>query len=376
MIFRREIEKSIIKNLKPNKAIILIGARRTGKTVIVKSIEKKVKKKTLFLNGEDFNTIELLKERSVSNYSRILSGIELLIIDEAQSIPEIGKIIKLIVDEIKGIKVIATGSSSFDLQNISGDPLTGRSTNFNVFPFSISEIKEHEKVADIYQQINERLIYGSYPELYFIKNNTDKQLYLQNIINSYLLKDIISFDGIKNSSKIFDLLKLIAFQVGNEVSYNELSRNLGISKNTVEKYLDLLSKAFIIFRLGGYSKNLRKEVVKNNKWYFFDTGIRNGIIGNFNEVNLRNDIGELWENFVISEMIKNNSNKLKFENFYFWRTYDQQEIDLIVEKNLDINCFEIKWKETIAKIPKVFSENYKFQNFYIINCKNFTDFLL
>jgi predicted AAA+ superfamily ATPase len=362
----------------PNKVLLLLGARRVGKTAFIKNYLSTIPKESyLQLNGEDIQDANLLKERSVSNYKRLLANVELLVIDEAQNIPEIGMILKLIVDSIEGIKIIATGSSVFDLSNKLGEPLVGRKNTIYLFPLAQSEFSKHENYKETVGKLEERLLFGSYPELEQYSDWKDKQNYLNEIINSYLLKDILAFEGIKQSNKIFDLLKLIAFQVGKEVSLLELARQLGISKNTVENYLDLLSKVFVIYKVPGFSKNLRKEITKSNRWYFYDNGIRNGIIGNFSRLDARNDVGDLWENYLASERVKyQNYNQISVRN-YFWRTYDQQELDWLEEENGLLRAYEFKWNENRkAKIPGAFAKAYPEASYAVINKMNYLDFIV
>lgn len=374
-MIKRLLEEKIISNLKPNKVNLLFGARRVGKTFLIKEIIKKVNYKHLLLNGEDFDAQSLLEPQSISNYKRLLNGIELLVIDEAQNIADIGKKLKLIVDEVKNIRIIASGSSSFDLLNKAGEPLVGRSFNYFLFPFSQSELSPYENILETRQRLENRLLYGSYPEIENFELIEDKQNYLREISNAYLLKDILSLDGIKNSSKMAQLLKLLAFQVGSEVSLDELAKSTSLSRNTVEKYLDLLTKVFVIFKIGGYSNNLRKEVSKSHKWYFYDNGIRNQLISNFNPLNLRNDLGQIWENYLISERLKINFYQKQYTKFYFWRTYDKQEIDLIEEHNNKLKAFEFKWGNKTPKAPRAFSTNYPDAEFNVINRENYLDFI-
>ena len=330
----------------------------------------------MLLNGEDYDTIALLNERSISNYRLLLEGIDLLAIDEAQNIPEIGSKLKLIVDEVEGIKVIASGSSSFDLLNKAGEPLVGRSTQFHLTPFSQKEISQIENALETRQHLESRLIYGSYPEVVMLESFERKTDYLRDIVGAYLLKDILAIDGLKNSSKMKELLRLIAFQMGSEVSYDELGKQLGMSKNTVEKYLDLLSKVFVVYRLGAYSRNLRKEVVKAGKWYFYDNGIRNAIIGNFTPLSVRQDVGALWENYLISERMKQSYNRNRAKEFYFWRTYDNQEIDLIEESPEGLSAFEFKWGDKKPNVPTSFATAYPEASFKVINTENYQEFVL
>ncbi len=372
----RTLQSRILHRLAPNKAILLFGARRVGKTVVIREIMNHFDGKILLMNGEDFNTVSLLEQQTTANYKQLLNGIDLLAIDEAQSIPNIGQKLKLIVDEIEGIKVIASGSSSFDLLNKTGEPLVGRSTQFLLFPFSQAELSKVENRLETKGNLDSRLIYGSYPEIVTTDNPEFRKEYLRDIVNSYLLKDILAIEGLKNSSKMKDLLRLIAFQMGNEVSYDELGRQLGMSKTTVEKYLDLLSKVFVIFRLGAYSRNLRKEVSKAGKWYFYDNGIRNAIIGNFNPVSLRQDIGALWESYLIGERIKQNHFLGLHKEFYFWRTYEGQEIDLIEESNEGLHAFEFKWGGKTPKAPGIFMKTYTTATYSVISPDNYLNFVL
>jgi uncharacterized protein len=375
--YKRAILAEFHRKLLPNKVMILLGARRVGKTDLIKNYLTTIPKSDyLQLNGENLDDSNLLKERSVSNYSRLLANVKLLVIDEAQNIPDIGMILKLIVDSIDGIKIIATGSSVFDLSNKLGEPLVGRKNTIYLFPLSQIEFSEFENYKETTIKLEERLLFGSYPELEQYPDWIDKISYLKEIINSYLLKDILIFDGIKQSNKILDLLKLIAFQVGQEVSLQELARQLGISKNTVESYLDLLSKVFVIYKVPGFSRNLRKEITKSNRWYFYDNGIRNAIIGNFTRLETRTDVGALWENYLASERVKYQNYIKNTVSNYFWRTYDQQELDWLEDKNGQLNGFEFKWNENRkAKIPTAFAKAYPEASFEVITKGNYLDFI-
>jgi len=371
----RNLQSKISKSLKPNNVVMIFGARRVGKTVLMSQIAEKFDGKRLVMNGEDYDTLALLENRSISNYHNLLEGIELLIIDEAQHIPEIGAKLKLMVDEIKGIRIMVSGSSSFDLFNKSGEPLVGRSTPFHLTPFSQAEISQTENRLQTLQNLETRLIYGSYPDVVLMNSNEERKEYLKNIVNSYLLKDILMVDGLKNASKMSELLQLIALQIGNEVSYEQLGKQLGMSKNTVEKYLDLLSKTFVIFRLGAFSRNPRKEITKAGKWYFYDVGIRNALIGAFNSLPIRQDVGKLWENYLISERFKKNLNENSDKNLCFWRTYSKQEIDLIETEGDKISAFEIKWGSKKVKVPPAFAESYPKAKFRVINKGNYLEFV-
>ena len=377
-LIQRAVLKQFETKVLPNKVLLLLGARRVGKTELIKKyLEKIPKEEFLHLNGEDIQDATLLKERSVANYKRLLTNIKLLVIDEAQNIPDIGLILKLIVDSIENIKVIATGSSVFDLANNLGEPLVGRKNTIYLFPLAQMEFSLQENSKQTNDNLEKRLLFGGYPELEQYEDWEEKKEYLFEIINAYLLKDILVFDGIKNSNKIFALLRLIAFQVGKEVSLQELGTQLNMSKNTVSNYLDLLTKVFILFKIEGFSKNLRKEITKSSRWYFYDNGIRNAIINNFNRLENRTDVGDLWENYLASERIKKqNYQKIKTTN-YFWRTYDQQELDWLEEKADSLAGFEFKWNERKkAKIPTAFSKSYPEATFEVINKQNYLDFII
>ncbi len=376
-VINRIIESQITNLLDSNKVILILGTRRVGKTFLINSIQKNYQSKLLFLNGEDFDVQEIIKNRSTSNYKRLVGDNKLIIIDEAQSIPEIGMALKLLIDTNPNLTIIATGSSSLDLMNKTGEPLTGRHYQFNLYPLSQMELMSTENFLETKQNLEERLIFGSYPELINIVSNDDKRNYLQQLVQSYLLKDILSFGGIKHSDKIVSLLRLIAYQVGSEVSYNELGTQLGMSRLTVESYLDLLSKVFIIYKLPSYSTNQRKEVTKSSKWYFFDNGIRNAIINDFRIPTLRNDIGILWENYLVSERIKSNKYLNQTKEIYFWRNYNQQEVDLIEVRDGVIASFEFKYSgNKKVKQPIAFKTLYPESTFECINKDNYLDFVV
>ena len=370
-------EKELAKILMPQKVTLLLGARRVGKSILIENFLEKYKGSFLLLNGEDEDTHELLAKRTAANYKRLLNGYDLLVIDEAQAIPDIGKKLKLIVDTIKGVKVLVTGSSAFDLLNVSGEPLTGRSNTLNLYPIWQGELKENSLQTK--QNLEDRLVYGSYPELWHYEKLEDKKRYLIELVNAYLLKDILILDGIRSPSVIFNLLKMIAYQIGKEVSYNELGTALGISKNTVEKYLNLLTKVFILVKVSAYSNNLRKEISKSQRWFFVDNGIRNAIISDFSPISLRrpDEKGMLWENYLFMERLKRNSYKNLSINPYFWRTYDMQEIDLVEESNKKISAFEFKYgSKKIAKVPIAFAKAYPKATFKAVNTENYIDFIL
>ena len=374
---RRIMQRQIESRMQAQKVMLLFGARRVGKTFLLKQIVADFSGKSLVLNGEDADSVAMLEPVSIANYRHIFQDVKLLAIDEAQHIPDIGKKLKLIVDEVPDIRVIASGSSSFDLKNQAGEPLVGRSTQFMLLPLSQQEISTIESPIETKRNLEIRLLYGSYPEVVALESFEQKKEYLSDIVESYLLKDILAVDGIKNSAKIRDLLRLIAYQMGDEVSYDELGKQLGISKNTVERYLDLLQKVFVLYRLGGYSKNLRKEVSKSSKWYFADNGVRNAVIRNFEPLSLRTDAdrGALWENYIITERLKRNQNQRLGLEFYFWRTYDKQEIDLIEMGSDTMNAFEMKSGKKRPSAPKAFAEAYPEAQYVVVNKENYWEII-
>jgi len=371
----REITENLLNKLQSNKVVIVYGARRVGKTMLVKKILEKVNEPVLRLNGEDINVHDKLARRTIENYRQLLGSYKFLFIDEAQKIPDIGVKLKLMIDEIEGLKIIISGSSSFDINREAGEPLTGRKYTFNLYALSEREYSQIEDRISKTDKLRERLVLGNYPELLHLPDKKDKIEYLNEMVSSYLLKDILVYENIKNSQTIFNLLRLIAFQLGKEVSLQELGQQLSISKNTVEKYLDLLSKVYILHKVEGFSRNLRKEITKSSRWYFLDNGIRNAVIANFNPIESRNDIGQLWENYMISERIKYQEYKRISSNNYFWRTYEQQEIDWVEERDGTLFGYELKWKESKVKIPTQWKNAYPDSSFEVVNINNFENWL-
>lgn len=357
------------------KVLMLYGTRRTGKTTIIERIFSKYRQDALLLQGEDMQVSEILQRRTTANFSRLTAGKKIVIIDEAQSIPEIGKILKLLIDAIKGITVIATGSSSFDLVYATGEPLVGRNLVFQLYPIAQAELSAVEDHIMTAQNLEQRLVYGSYPELWHIDSFQEKENYLKQMVRSYLLKDILTLENVKGADVLYKLLQLLAWQVGSQVSTVELGNSLQLNKITVERYLDLLTKVFIIYPLRGYSNNLRKEVTKSKKWYFFDNGLRNALINNFSPLSQRNDVGQLWEQYILSERIKNNAYQGHDPQYFFWRTYDGQEIDLIESHNGKLLAFECKWKNNQAKKPNAFDKAYPDAAFTIVDQENYLDFI-
>jgi len=370
----RLIKSRIINSLRPGKVIGLFGARRTGKTVLMSEIMGEMSdKKILLVHGENLDVAEILSSQRIAVLKKFISGYDFLFIDEAQKIPNIGTNLKLLIDSISDVGVFVTGSSTFDLHRNIGEPLTGRGTNFNLFPFAQTELLENYLQSK--EHLEERLIFGLYPQVVMAESKDERIEVLESIKNGYLLKDILELDNLKDSLFIINLLRLLAFQIGNDVSLNELAGALQVNRKTVERYLELLQKCFIIFSHQGFSRNLRKEITKSPRYYFWDNGIRNAVIANYNRLSLRDDIGRLWENFCIAERRKINHYKGKVSNYYFWRTYDHKEIDFIEESGGVLSGFEFKWTSKKTKVPDEFLKTYQNSTFSVITQDNYLDFI-
>jgi hypothetical protein len=374
--YNRYLESQTDTILKKGKVFVLYGPRRVGKTELIKMMIAGFNGKIFSGTGDNQEVRELLSAQKLSQLQTAFGSYQLLFIDEAQRIPDVGYALKLLIDHFPEMIILVTGSSSFDLSNKIGEPLTGRNTLRNLFPISVLELYQQFGGMYILQKLEDLLIYGAYPDVLNASSADDKKEYLISIRDSYLLKDILELESIKNPAKLSDLLKLLAFQIGQEVSLNELSNSLGIAKQSVERYLDLLEKTFIIKKVGGFSRNLRKEVVKTARYFFWDNGIRNALINNFNPIDQRNDVGMLWENFLYMERLKTKSYKRIFSNDYFWRTYDRQEIDLVEERGGRLYAYEFKWKLQKVKAPKAWADAYPDSEFQVISKENFLDFLL
>ncbi len=363
--------------LLPNKVLVLYGPRQVGKTTLLQNFLAGTSLKYKLDSGDNIRTQHLLSSLDFSQILPYVEGYELLAIDEAQEIPEIGKALKIIVDQVPGIRVIVTGSSSFELAGQTGEPLTGRKRTLSLYPLAQAELLTRYNRFELREHLEDFLIYGTYPEVIEAPTREAKITAISEITDSYLLKDLLAFDRVRNSRTLVDLLRLLAFQVGNEVSLNELSRQLSVDVKTLQRYLDLLEKAFVLFRLGGFSRNLRNEVTSKAKYYFFDNGIRNALIAQFNRLDQRNDIGALWENFMMIERLKAREYQPILANVYFWRTYDQQEIDLIEEREGQLFGYECKWsaKKSVSP-PKTWQEAYPNSVFTVIHPENYLDFVL
>jgi predicted AAA+ superfamily ATPase len=344
---------------KKGKVVILYGARRVGKTMLMEKLLAGSEGKIFKGSGDDFELVAILSSRKIETYRLFFSPYDVIFIDEAQYVPNIGACAKLLIDIFPEKSVILTGSSAFNLSQTVSEPLTGRSIQRFLFPVSLMELKLERTDFQIFQDIESYLIFGTYPEVLSLDNAPENMEYLVNLRNSYLFKDILALEHIRNSQKLQGIVRLLAFQIGNEVSLNEIAVKTGLSKNTVERYLDLLEKAFVIKKISAFSRNLRNEISKSAKYYFWDTGIRNAVINDFRPIELRNDLGALWENFVVMELMKKYEYQRRYASFYFWRTYDQKELDLVVDENGQLSGYEIKWRDDKAKIPHLWVETYK-----------------
>lgn len=370
----RLIQSKIEDRLFKGKVVVIYGARQVGKTTLIKQIIDKYKEKSLYLNCELLSVQQNLSVPEAEKLKNYIGKYKLVVLDEAQKISNIGVILKILVDTYPDIQVIATGSSSFDLAEKISEPLTGRVDRFILYPFSFEEIEQKYNRFEITAKLENIIRFGSYPEIFFLPEK-EAIARLNEISSNYLYKDVLLFEGIKKSSVIVNLLQLLALQLGNEVSYQEIAAQLGVSRLTVQKYIDLLEQSFVIFTLRAFSRNSRKEISKSVKIYFYDLGIRNNLIQNYNSLKLRNDTGALWENLMIIERMKRNAYRQIFANYYFWRTYDQKEIDFIEERDGKLFGYEIKWGDKKSKEPKLWRETYKNAEFEIINRENYFDFV-
>lgn len=364
--------------LQPNKVVLLYGPRRVGKTTVLNEFTRQYANQNhvKFVNGETKIIQDELSSQSIESFKRFIGDNKILIVDEAQKIPQVGLNFKLIVDNIPDIAVIASGSASFGLAQEVGEPLTGRKKTINMFPISASEIISAYGETYYKENLESYLIFGCYPELFQINDKQKQQEYLSELVEAYLFKDILETEDVRNPKKIRDLLTLLAFQIGKEVSLTELGRSLSMHQTTVYRYLDLLEKSFVIINVRGFSRNLRKEVTKTSRYYFYDNGARNALINNFNSLSMRDDIGMLWENYLVMERIKKQSYSGIMSNNYFWRTYDQKEIDWVEERGGKLFGYEFSWKDKKAKPPAEWLKYYPSAEYAPINKDNFLDFIL
>ena len=369
-MFDRTIKDTIKEKINGGKAIVVVGARQVGKTTLLKEILKD--KDYLFLDADDPSIRNLLQNPTTEQIRTLVGDFKYIFLDEAQRILGIGLTLKIITDQFREVQLFVSGSSSFDLGNELNEPLTGRKWEYELFPVSWEEYENKIGFIKSEQQIENRLLYGFYPEV--INNQGKERETLKNLVNSYLYRDILAFSDIRRPEILEKLLQALALQMGNEVNYNELSQLIGINKITVQKYIDILEKGYIVFRLNSFSRNIRNEIKQNRKIYFYDNGIRNMIIGNFNQLDLRVDKGALWENFLVSERRKQNLYKDTFAKMYFWRTKQQQEIDFVEENNGKITGFEFKWNNKKIRFPQNFLKTYKAEG-YLIDRNSFRKFV-
>ena len=360
----------------PGKVVILYGPRRVGKTTLIERYASRYAPDALVVTGEDLVVRDYLESQSVIKLAAFVGTRRTLIVDEAQHVRRIGLNLKLLVDHVPGLRIIATGSSSFDLAQQTGEPLTGRKTTLLLLPLAQLELSGVEARHETAANLEHRLIYGSYPEVVLMTSNRERQSYLKELVASYLFKDILALDGLRHTDKLERVLQLVAFQIGREVSVAAVGNQIGLAKNTVDRYLDLLQKAYVIYERRGFSRNLRKEVTKSRRYYFYDNGIRNALIGNFNPVATRDDAGPLWENYAMVERLKRNLYTGHLAESYFWRTYDQQEIDLVEDWAGRLEAAEMKWSPRAKpRVPGAWRQAYPGGSFRIVHPDAYLDFI-
>jgi len=362
--------------VRPGKVVVIHGPRRVGKTTLLNQYASQVSEDILFVTGEDFTVREYLESQSIEKLTSFVGRNKLLLVDEAQYIHEIGRNLKLLVDHIPDLSIVATGSSSFDLANTTGEPLTGRKYTLLLLPLAQLELNEVEAPHETSAALDLRLLYGSYPEVVLLDSNTERERYLKELVASYLFKDILQLEDVRHADRLGRLLQLLAFQIGSQISVAELGTQLGMSKNTVDRYLDLLEKVFVIYARRGFSRNLRKEISKSRRYYFFDNGIRNALINNFNPLSLRDDVGALWENYAVTERLKANLYLDHHVESYFWRTYERQEIDLVEERAGRLAGFEMKWSPPRSTAPPTnWARAYPDASYTVVHRENCMPFL-
>ena len=366
----------LTSHVQPNKVLVIYGPRRVGKTTLLQNYLAQTPFRYKLDSGDNSRTQQVLGSQDFGQILAYVEGYELLAIDEAQGIPNIGTALKIIVDQVPGIRVIATGSSSFELTGQIGEPLTGRKQTLTLFPIAQTELLSIYNRHELRERLEQFLVFGTYPEVIQAAARNARIETVSEIANSYLLKDILAFDRVRSSRTLLNLLKLLAFQVGSEVSLSELAGNLGVDVKTVQRYLDLLEKTFVIVRLGAFSRNLRQEITNKAKYYFFDNGIRNALIAQFNGLDQRDDIGPLWENFLVIERMKRRAYASIYANAYFWRAYDQQELDLVEEREGKLFGYECKWStRKTPSAPRHWLTSYPEAEFTVITPENYLAFL-
>ncbi len=376
-IIKRKPFELIKSKLEPGKVLLLYGPRRVGKTTLLKQLleDSSVDGIKSFLNGEQAIIQKQLTSRSIEQFKGLIGTSRILIIDEAQHVPEIGLCLKLMVDHFSEIAIIASGSSSFSLAQDVGEPLTGRKKTIHIYPLSAEELIDTKGSSAYLDSLESTLIYGCYPEIQRLPKLEDKQEYLRELVDSYLYRDILELEKVRRPKKIRDLLTLLTFQIGKEVSHTELAVSLQLNQKTVERYLDLLEQSFVLINIRGFSRNLRKEVTKTSRYYFYDPGIRNALINNFNPLSLRDDVGMLWENYIVIERLKKQAYSGIISNNYFWRTYDQKEIDWVEEREGQLFGYEISWQKKNKAAPKDWLTQYPNARFMNIHQGDFLEFI-
>lgn len=377
MKIKRTLFTQLEASLKPGKVLVLYGPRQVGKTTLAKDLMASLPLGSKFVNADELLYREILASQNSQRLGELLGYAELLVIDEAQRVPDIGLNLKILVDTFPQAKIIATGSASFELASKLSEPLTGRKLTFNLYPVSYEEVQDAFGKIESRAQLERWLIWGGYPAIVTTDQPASRESLLGELVGSYLYRDILELEGVRRADKIVDLLRLLAYQIGQEVSIAELATSLGLNFQTVSKYLDLLEKVFVIFKVNGFSRNLRKEVTKNSRYYFYDNGVRNSLIQNFNPLALRNDVGQLWENFLVIERRKANQFAGRHVNSYFWRTYDQKEIDCIEEHGGRLYGYEFKWQagDLRRAVRNEFMEAYPDSDLMTVNRENFEEFL-
>lgn len=375
-MIKRSLQKELESELHNGKALLLLGARQVGKTTLLKQLQENLEENVLWMNCDIKVTRDTLSNCNFTELKMLIGENKTVIIDEAQRVADIGLTLKLITDNFPDVQLLVSGSSAFELRNRLNEPLTGRKFEYQLFPISTQEIYQSEGLISVKQRLESRLIFGSYPNV--ICNPGKAKKTLMELTESYLYKDILELEGIRKSAVLDKLLVALALQVGSEVSYNELSKTVGIDSKTIEKYINILEKCYIVFQLNSFNRNIRTELTKGKKIYFYDNGIRNAVIQNFAPLSMRNDNGALWENFFISERLKNNHYSQRYVRSYFWRTTEKQEIDYIEETDGQLHLFEMKWNEKKgnSKLPNIFLETYHPNSTNIITPANYLQWLI
>lgn len=360
----------------PGKVVVLYGPRRVGKTTLIRRYVRDHAPDAMVVTGEDVAVREYLESQSVAKLREFVGDRRTIVVDEAQHVRQIGLNLKLLADHVEGLRIVATGSSSFDLAAQTGEPLTGRKTTLLLLPLAQMELGAVESAHETRANLQARLLYGAYPEVVLLASNERREEYLRELVASYLFKDVLQLEGVRHADKVTQLLQLLAFQIGKDVSISELALNVGMGKNTVDRHLDLLEKAYVIYSRGGFSRNLRKEITKSRRYYFFDNGVRNGLIGNFNPLALRDDAGALWENYVLAERMKYNLYTGRHARSYFWRTYDRQEIDLVEDHAGRLTAAEMKFSaKSTAKAPGGWRKAYPQSAFHVVHPESYLAFV-